>query len=90
MYNCGFCHNTSKPKESMTRIVTETRDKEYNNYGKVSYGSEIVKEVPACLSCATLRLGKSDIVASLPNVVAISKAESRRINWLKAINKTNE
>lgn len=51
MYNCGFCHNTSKPKESMNRIVTETRDKEYNNHGKVSYGFEIVKEVRACPAC---------------------------------------
>jgi hypothetical protein len=60
-FKCGICNETSKPREKATRIVTETRSKQYpfrehaHSNGKDDpggVGTEIVTEVLACEECA--------------------------------------
>lgn len=63
-FQCGLCGKQTQPGEKATRIVTETRKKEYprrpnaNGYGKDDpggVGTEIVTEVLACKSCSSVQ-----------------------------------
>jgi len=59
MYKCQECGKISKAGETVNKIVTETRKKEYefeiqkgrNTITKTSKGSEIVKEIEVCEEC---------------------------------------
>jgi len=60
MYKCGLCGTLSKPTEPANRVVTQTRPKVYDvpqssksKRRTPRSFTEIVKEVLACLSCAT-------------------------------------
>jgi hypothetical protein len=57
MFICELGH-VSKPRETMIRIATEIRNREYaNQYGEVSYGWEVLKEVNVCQDHANELLG---------------------------------
>lgn len=60
MFNCGVCHKPSKPGESVTRIVVETRPAKYparyaaHRNGQDDpggTGTEIQREILACPRC---------------------------------------
>ena len=48
MFICSICQKVTEPREPMTKVVTERRDKVYSDSSK---GWEIVKEIPICLAC---------------------------------------
>lgn len=51
MFVCGNCLKITAPGQPMTRTVVEVREVEYRNEGRVSRGTEIVREVgvgPCC------------------------------------------
>ena len=45
MFRCGHCGQPTKSGEPMTKVVVETRTKQYHYGGDVSFGHEIVKEI---------------------------------------------
>ena len=45
MFRCGHCGQPTKSGEPMTKIVVQTRAKQYNYGDNVSFGHEIVKEI---------------------------------------------
>lgn len=49
MFNCDFCHRTSKPLDGQTKIMTKVRKRTYP-YG--TYGFEPLEEKVACWTCA--------------------------------------
>jgi hypothetical protein len=53
MFTCALCLDSSKPGERMTRVVTDTRRKEYlGDAGEViGVGFEIVKEIAVASCC---------------------------------------
>lgn len=59
MFICNVCNRQTEPGEQQTRIVVETREKEYINevekegkkYTVRSKGQEIVKEHKVCPTC---------------------------------------
>ncbi len=51
-FRCDRCDVAQEPLAIPIRDVTKTRSRTYNNYGKTSYGWEIVKEQFICLECA--------------------------------------
>ena len=59
MYKCQECGKISEPRETVNKLVTETRKKEYefevqkgrNTITKNSQGWEIVKEIEVCKEC---------------------------------------
>jgi hypothetical protein len=53
MFTCALCLDSSKPGERMTRVVTDTRRKEYrNDVGEVvGVGFEIVREIAVASCC---------------------------------------
>ena len=50
MFNCEYCHETSKPSDPMVTIPIKFREKLYEN-GVI--GKETVKEIKVCNPCAT-------------------------------------
>jgi hypothetical protein len=50
MFRCGFCNSNTSGKP--TKVVVETREKEYRHGRRVTTGHETVKEVDSCASCA--------------------------------------
>jgi hypothetical protein len=54
MYICDQCHLSSKPREQLTRIVTEKRSRTYLGADQqvVGTGWEIVREINLCPRCA--------------------------------------
>ena len=65
-FRCGFCNKAQEAGTSPTMVVTETRAKNYPERRKQTStgnklidkggrGSEIVKEVRACPTCAERR-----------------------------------
>jgi len=51
MYRCDVCGKTSWPREKLTRIVAEVRQRQYPEDAGGGVGSEIVREVVACPRC---------------------------------------
>ncbi len=60
MFKCQNCGKNSRPHEKPTKVVVETREKEYVNkyyskkgkeHEKITYGTEIVKEKLLCDKC---------------------------------------
>jgi hypothetical protein len=65
MFKCSCCYKNSKPGESATKRVVETRIKQYpvrknahsnGNDDLGGVGTEIVKEIFLCTECAKLNL----------------------------------
>ena len=61
MFKCQKCKQTTKPNEKLNKVVIATREKEYTNkfidkngreQVKITYGTEIVKELNLCEKCA--------------------------------------
>jgi hypothetical protein len=50
-FKCGFCGNTSKPREKMRLVPVELRDRTYQNGVTLTFGTEIVKEHQSCEGC---------------------------------------
>ena len=65
-FRCGKCNKASKEREPMTRVVVETRPREYTNRHKrmvaemhdavfeetsTTQGYEIVREIGVCQAC---------------------------------------
>lgn len=60
MYICDKCHKSSRPKEKLNRIITQTREVEYNfREGGKSKGWEIVTEIKVCVRC----LGPNEVTS---------------------------
>lgn len=60
MFRCQNCGRNSRPHEKPTKIVVETREKDYINkwlskkgkeHTKITHGTEIVKEKTLCEKC---------------------------------------
>ena len=54
MFICDNCKQPSRPREPMTKIVTQTRRREYKNKSTgiiEGIGTEIVKEIKVCIDC---------------------------------------
>lgn len=53
MFRCGLCGETTQPGHGMTRVVVETRRKEYRNrHGEViGRGVEIAREIAVGSCC---------------------------------------
>lgn len=59
MFRCEKCNKISKPREKMHKVITETREKVYENKIKTkngesikeTFGTEIVKEISLCENC---------------------------------------
>jgi len=56
MYRCQKCGKVSGSGEPAHKTITETRQKEYSNDDRgrtrLTYGTEIVKELTICTKCA--------------------------------------
>lgn len=48
MFKCDNCKESSRYPH---RVVAEKREKIYENHGKISKGTEIVKELNLCNDC---------------------------------------
>lgn len=57
MFKCQRCKRTTRPHESMSKVVTKLRPKTYVNVigdkEKISTGTEIVEELQVCERCAS-------------------------------------
>lgn len=57
MFKCQRCERTTRPNESMRKVVTKLRPKTYVNVigdkEKISTGTEIVEELQVCERCAS-------------------------------------
>lgn len=57
MFKCQKCKRTTRPNESMRKVVTKLRPKTYVNVigdkEKISTGTEIVEELQVCERCAS-------------------------------------
>lgn len=57
MFKCQRCKRTTRPNESMRKVVTKLRPKTYVNVigdkEKISTGTEIVEELQVCERCAS-------------------------------------
>lgn len=51
MFKCGRCHKISKAGERPTKLVVETRERDYHTEDGITHGSEIVKEITICGKC---------------------------------------
>lgn len=51
MFICQHCGCLSDPNEKPVRVVTETREKLYDNDGVITKGREIVRELLVHLDC---------------------------------------
>jgi hypothetical protein len=58
MYRCDKCKNVSKPRESMHRVIVQTRDRVYNNADgiEVGRGKETVREIKLDTACFEAQL----------------------------------
>jgi len=52
-FRCGNCNEAQEAGTKPIKRVAETREKEYVNHGKLTLGTEIVKEVMLCPPCDT-------------------------------------
>lgn len=56
MFRCQECNNPQDSHISPIRKVTHVRKRVYRHDGRESFGSEVVREVDLCSSCATHHL----------------------------------
>ena len=51
-FRCQFCNEVQPVYTKPIQVVVAVRQRQYQNHGNVSIGSEIAKEKPACESCS--------------------------------------
>lgn len=71
MFICQVSNHLSKPRERRVRIVVKTRERQYppdgvtNKLDYSTFGTEVVREINACVSCATAVQNKLTDLPSL-------------------------